>query len=605
MGTGSASRRQREREGTRVSAAVPSAGVPTCDRPGFLGAHPALVRYARALIALELDEVHAISIADRTWWSLGIRRRPARDAATVADVTCTVIQPPYQLTARELDTLTLVAAGFHNAEIATRLGASRRTVATHIERILGKLDQSTRSGAAAVAAEQALLRLPVPGGGRGAEGLAVGLLEETATRGVRPHLRRQRSVRHVSRAKRAPIVLGSAYPITGSSAADGEDMRRGAALAIAELNARGGVGGRQIEHVVVDVDASCPDAAPGAIDALAAAGADAITFGYIHTREAIPRLLERAADYGAPFLHTLTSRTASDIVRDDRTHLAPVFQACSPEDLYANGFLRFLAELDARGTWPPDRRRIAFVEPRDVATAPPQALDRAERAGWTISDVLRVDAARPASWPEAARHVRDAGADAVMVSCFVAEDLLRFLRVFRANGCDTLLYATYTPSVPGFAERAGPMADGLVWSTLVGVYADAFAQAFARRFRTAFGVAPGRSNAGIQYDLVHLLAQGWTSSEGPRPFERVCSALRSTIYRGVTGAYYLGTPGQSGLSFPDESPDPSIATAHLVLQIQGGRHVIVAPSAYADGSFRAPAWMSRRHGRFTTVATSA
>ncbi|MFI6704368.1 SDR family NAD(P)-dependent oxidoreductase [Streptomyces sp. NPDC050509] len=39
---------------------------------------------------------------------------------------------------------------------------------------------------------------------------------------------------------------------------------------------------------------------------------------------------------------------------------------------------------------------------------------------------------------------------------------------------------------------------------------------------------------------------------------------------------------------PELTPDPSIGQAHLVHQIQDGRHRILAPSPYADGRFRPP-----------------
>jgi DNA-binding CsgD family transcriptional regulator len=70
--------------------------------------------------------------------------------------------PPYGLTARELQVLTLLAAGASNPEIAAALVVSRRTVSTHVEHILAKVRATSRAEAAALATREGL-RLITPG----------------------------------------------------------------------------------------------------------------------------------------------------------------------------------------------------------------------------------------------------------------------------------------------------------------------------------------------------------------------------------------------------------------------------------------------------------
>ena len=154
---------------------------------------------------------------------------------------------------------------------------------------------------------------------------------------------------------------------------------------------------------------------------------------------------------------------------------------------------------------------------------------------------------------------------------------------------DTLVYAVCAPSVPGFLEQAGPVAEGLLWATVIGLYQDARAGRFAHDFNTAHRSDSGRSGAGIHYDMVHLLADAWRQADNPRDFTAVTRRLRNLVHRGVSGAYYLGTPGQSALTYPDDTPDPSLAQAHLVHQIQQGRHTIIPPDLYATTAFQDPA----------------
>ena len=56
-----------------------------------------------------------------------------------------------ELTARELEVLELMAGGFEQGEIANRLVISPRTVGTHIQHILEKLDVRSRAQAVALA----------------------------------------------------------------------------------------------------------------------------------------------------------------------------------------------------------------------------------------------------------------------------------------------------------------------------------------------------------------------------------------------------------------------------------------------------------------------
>jgi DNA-binding NarL/FixJ family response regulator len=64
---------------------------------------------------------------------------------------------PYQLTRRELEVLRLLADGLDQAEVAEELFVSTTTVATHIQRILGKLDVHNRAQAVALAHREGLV----------------------------------------------------------------------------------------------------------------------------------------------------------------------------------------------------------------------------------------------------------------------------------------------------------------------------------------------------------------------------------------------------------------------------------------------------------------
>jgi DNA-binding NarL/FixJ family response regulator len=69
-----------------------------------------------------------------------------------------VVAPPLDLTRREREVLSLLAAGLRQDEIGARLVISPKTVATHIDRILPKLGVHSRAEAVAFAHRHRLLQ---------------------------------------------------------------------------------------------------------------------------------------------------------------------------------------------------------------------------------------------------------------------------------------------------------------------------------------------------------------------------------------------------------------------------------------------------------------
>jgi branched-chain amino acid transport system substrate-binding protein len=551
---------------------------------------PDLVAYAVALLRSERWRALFFWQSD-AWHRISIERSSSADGREYADVRVTEEPLPHGLTGRELDVLTLIGGGLSNKEIATRLGTGHRTVGTHVEHLLTKLSQRSRAGAGAVAVDQGLLRLPVPGGGVGLEGLTVGLLDRAVTKGGSSAERSIPASMPRARTVRRPLVIGSALPLTGPAGADGLEMRNGAALAIAEINARGGVAGRRLEHMVVPIDVFDAASIRSGFDALAAADVDAITSLYVFVEDAA---IECAAAYGAPYLHAMTSEHLARCVASDPGRYANVFQVCPSEVHYGRGFVRFLDDLTTQGMWRPRGRSVLFIETAlqssQMATA--DTLDAADASGWCVNGVHSVSA-RDADWGSVVELIHRTDPDAILVTDFLPAELAGFQRRFVATPTDALVFAVYSPSVPQFMEIAGGAAEGLVWSTVTGTYGDDMGEGFMSRYASFNGRPPGRSHAGIAYDEVHLLARAWSDVDNPRDLRAVAGRLRRVPHRGVNGSYFLDNERQSGLAYPDLTRDPSLGQAHLVLQVQDGKHRVLSPAPYVEARFRAPSWWAK------------
>jgi DNA-binding NarL/FixJ family response regulator len=78
-----------------------------------------------------------------------------------------VVRGARRLTKRELEVLDLLGEGLRHEDIARRLFISPKTVATHVEHILRKLDVRSRAEAIAVAYREDILQPPTPLESRG------------------------------------------------------------------------------------------------------------------------------------------------------------------------------------------------------------------------------------------------------------------------------------------------------------------------------------------------------------------------------------------------------------------------------------------------------
>lgn len=546
--------------------------------------YPVLAKFGRAFMATELDDARVSWISpEGEWYAIRLEARSGDRTL----LTATRRTPPFGLTPRESDVLTLVAGGLSNADIAARLNSSPRTISTHLERILVKTDQSNRAGAASLAVDLGLLRLPVPGGGRSLAGLAVGKID-AALSGNRPPLRdaARRSLRQ------RPITVGAAMALSGFSSADGLEMLKGTQLAVAELNERGGINGRAVDLMTVDTDILDPESVRQSFQTLADAEVDAITSGYSAAQSIATEI---AAEYGCPYLNAATLESMIVRVRENQRRYGRTFHVCPSDRYYSSGFVRFLNDLVATGAWTPRNRRLGVLEIRwpDIDIGLPAMLDEAARTKWTV-DFVEPIGIRDVNWDSVMRRITHAEPAAVLVAHYFPSVTAELQRRFLREPTDTLMYTTYGPSIPEYVDSLESAAEGVLWSTVTGVYGDLPGQRFARRYRQYHGVAPGRSHAGIGYDRVRILGDAWARAGNPRAFDRVADEIRRGVHRGVNGSYFLDNPGQAGLAYPDATPDPSIGQAHLVFQIQHGRHRTLSPSPYADGVFRLPPWFRHR-----------
>lgn len=390
-----------------------------------------------------------------------------------------------------------------------------------------------------------------------------------------------------------PIVIGIPAAQSGPvGVADHQDWTNGAMMAIEELNAKGGVLGRPLEAKIIDLDMLSPEGNVAGFQSLIEGGAHAIASAFT----IIPQpAMDTAAPSGIPYVHGNTSTVNVDLFKADPQKYRNVFQLDVAEKWYGTGFVRFMSDLKASGQWEPKNNKVHIVQGQIsytqlISQATQEAVAKTN-GEWEIAAVT--DIQFPVQdWAPVIRALQDTDAGAIMIDHWVAAELAAFAQQYAYDPVPgALVYLQYGPSQPEFLDLAAGAGEGMVWGTVYGVYADETGAAFREKYRAKYPGTMGMVYTGGGYDAVNILASAWESVGDPSNFDAVGDYIRNIEYRGINGFYKIDPDTNSGVSYPNMVSDPEAGQAHLFFQVQDDEHRIIAPSPYAETSFRLAPWM--------------
>lgn len=386
------------------------------------------------------------------------------------------------------------------------------------------------------------------------------------------------------------IVIG--LPAAQSSpvgVGDHKDWLNGITLAVDEINAAGGVAGRKLRAEITDIDIMTPEGTVAAFQTLTGKKVHAIASAFV----LIPQpAMDAAAAAGVPYLHGNTAIASLDLVKSNPAKYKNVFQIDPAETWYGYGFVRYLDRLVAGG-WKPKNNKIHVVQEQisytqTISKSVQKAI--AESGGkWVLGPVT--DIQFPVQdWSPVLRALHESDAGVLFIDHWVAAELAAFCQQFAADPVKgSLVYLQYGPSQPEFLKLAGGSAEGMVWGTVIGTHAKGKALDFRTSYMKRFGDNMGIVYTGSGYDTVKALAGVWASVD-PANYDAVGAAIRKLRYEGVCGTYTFDRPEQAPLVHPWQTEDVKAGISHLLLQVQDGKHKIIAPEELAEVKIKPAPW---------------
>jgi branched-chain amino acid transport system substrate-binding protein len=379
------------------------------------------------------------------------------------------------------------------------------------------------------------------------------------------------------------VRIGALYPLSGSQGPGGIDEHRGVELAVELANEGGGVDGRPIRLVPIDVPS--PDAVPGAMHALRDQDIDLVVGSYGST---ISSVIARAtADAGMLFWETgAVGMLPEEAGRGELTFRMPPTGAVLGRNAIAFVADRLATEL-GRDTI--DLRfGVAFVDDVYGRTVADGALAEIDERGLQLVGRFGYDA-RATDMRELAREIADAGVEVLFVSAYLEDGIaMREALVAERVPLVASIGTSSSYCMPEFGHHLGADAVGLFASDKpdakaidpAGIAPEAGAllaranDAYLDRWGHDM-TSPALAGFSAAWALLHEVLP---DAEDLSPAAVADAARAADLPPGTL-------PNGSGLRFGDpgtaEAGDNLRAAGVIWQWIEPGRHVVVWPPAFA------------------------
>ena len=384
------------------------------------------------------------------------------------------------------------------------------------------------------------------------------------------------------------IKIGVLAPMTGTSAADGEEMVRGAQLAVKEINAAGGVLGYTFEVIPGDTKDQIPDAVTSAIERITAdPDVHVMMTGYA---DGANFEIENMSQLNMPYLISANSAQTYGIISPNPDKYPTVWSITPSYDAYETELPRLLEKWAGEGKITLNNRKVAMISsdnPYSETIA--EGLKKSfTKINWTITVDETVPFGEVLDWRTILGKIRNDPPDLIVNTDYLPGNEATFLNQFLEDPTDSILFMQYGPSVPEFYDLTKDGSTGVLYNLLGGIIRspkNTLANTFLELFMNEYGVDTG----GYGY-MLYLSVYAYTEA-----LKIVGSPIDHTAIGNALGGLSLDS-AIGTIKF-----DPA---THLALQgdeyvpiqfyqLWDGERVLLNPDKFATGSVQMPPWIGQ------------
>lgn len=334
-----------------------------------------------------------------------------------------------------------------------------------------------------------------------------------------------------------PYVIGIITPLTGEVAIDGELTKKGIDLAVEEINAAGGVGGRPIE--VRLEDGACDPAATASAAQKLITRDNVIALEGAFCSSATAAAMPIAARAQIPFVSSLS--TAADLTEQGNQW----FSRFAPTEalMAAKATPELIAEL---GT----KKAAILTFNDDYGLSYAAAYDKELRAAGVEVVSSENFGANTQDYAPFITKIRSSGADTVFVAADTGPEAAVFKQMAQLGLTSIKKVSAQVAVSQAFIDLATPQgAEGIYATTPYVSASTAPANApFVAAFKAKYAGEEPESDAAGGYMTVYLLADALTRSGG-QGGQALQDAVRATALDTVRGRLTFDAKGQGFADF--------------------------------------------------------
>ena len=378
------------------------------------------------------------------------------------------------------------------------------------------------------------------------------------------------------------IKMGAVMPLTGSSAETGVGVQQGLELAVAEINAAGGItmDGKSFGiELIFEDDGGQVDQSVSAAEKLLTMDEVSVLFSECLSSNALA-IMDICNQYPDVLFTTVecTSDNFSQLISADHDRYFNFFKPCFNSEDYGTNFGEMIADLSEEGVIDFSNKTVAYIVEdtdagRSCVTACEAALE--EYCGGSTTVAFEVVAQGTTDFYSQINKIKALDPDVVMTYFVPLNSGVAYCKQTYELGTDWTDVGFVYPMKAGFVEQAGEACEGLIWFPQMADFEHdedciAFGEKVLEMFPDAGLTAIHLSAYNIMYMVKEALeAAGTTSAQ-----DGLAEAYENVDYTAINGRYV----------FKEDHTSYSSAEYLPVTcaQVQNQEYYVVWPFEYAS-----------------------